>query len=277
MTFNRPVNFEAAMELNAVKTALPTTLNSAQYRALGGDILRRAQFSAGVQNAQFLDQVGGVATDLAAGRTDYATARVMLQQARQGITEESFLDDARLNLILKTQRETAQGYGQFIEGMAEGVIDAFPAAELYRLEEKKDPRNWEQRWTIAAQVAGDTDALRMLQSGRMIALKDSGIWQELGNGAGGYEDTLGNPYPPFAFMSGMDVRDVARSEAIELGLLDPAEKVQPQEIPGFNDALEQPLALRSAALQDAILKQFGDFVDFIGGVLRLKAAPLGAG
>ena len=55
----------------------------------------------------------------------------------------------------------------------------------------------------------------------MVALKTSPIWQALGDGAGGYRDTLGNPYPPFAYGSGLAWADVSRDEAIELGLIDP--------------------------------------------------------
>ena len=52
----------------------------------------------------------------------------------------------------------------------------------------------------------------------MVALKSSPIWQALGDGAGGYRDTLGNPYPPFAYNSGLDWSDVDAEECAELGL-----------------------------------------------------------
>ena len=55
--------------------------------------------------------------------------------------------------------------------------------------------------------------------GRMAALKSSGIWRALGDGEGGFNDTLGNPYPPFAFRSGMWTVELDRGEAEELGLL----------------------------------------------------------
>ena len=54
----------------------------------------------------------------------------------------------------------------------------------------------------------------------MVALKSSPIWQALGDGAGGFRDTLGNPYPPFAFGSSYAWVHVDRLEARELGLLD---------------------------------------------------------
>ena len=79
--------------------------------------------------------------------------------------------------------------------------------------------------------SGDTDAARVLaESDRMVALKASPIWDSLGNGAGGYDDTLGNPYPPFAFNSGMWTDDVSRTDAEELGLITPGQKAQPAEL-----------------------------------------------
>jgi len=45
----------------------------------------------------------------------------------------------------------------------------------------------------------------------MIALKDDDVWDQLGS-SDFFPDGLDNPYPPFAFNSGMDVRDVIRSE-----------------------------------------------------------------
>jgi hypothetical protein len=54
-----------------------------------------------------------------------------------------------------------------------------------------------------------------------VALKSSDIWNQLGNLR---DDSLGNPYPPFAFNSGFDVDGVPLKECIELGLLDEGEK-----------------------------------------------------
>ena len=52
----------------------------------------------------------------------------------------------------------------------------------------------------------------------MVARKDSPVWDKIGDGAGGYRDTLGNPYPPFAFNSGMDWEDVDIDTADGLGI-----------------------------------------------------------
>ena len=56
----------------------------------------------------------------------------------------------------------------------------------------------------------------------MAALKSSGIWQVLGD----FPDGLGNPYPPFAFNSGMWTEEVSRDEAIQLGLIGEGEVAQ---------------------------------------------------
>ena len=58
-----------------------------------------------------------------------------------------------------------------------------------------------------------------------VALKSSPIWAALGNGAGGFSDTLGNPYPPFAYSSGMGWEEVDRETAEALGLVKPNEEL----------------------------------------------------
>ena len=119
--------------------------------------------------------------------------------------------------MIETNVQTAQGYGQAVAANDPDVIDAFPAQELFRLEDRKEPRDWEARWMEAAQAAGDGYAAKALvDGGRMAALKESGIWDQLGSI---WDDSLGNNFPPFAFRSGMWVQDVSYEEADDLGLL----------------------------------------------------------
>lgn len=151
---------------------------------------------------------------------------------------EGIAQSMNLDFKIRIATEVVQGAGRFLMGQTD--VDEYPAWELYRLYARKVPRLWAGdegtddkslmsafagRWYAAAQAAGDTDAARILQdTGRMIALKDSDIWNELGSM---FDDSLGNPYPPFAFNSGMDVDGVPRAECIELGLLDADEKPEP--------------------------------------------------
>lgn len=127
----------------------------------------------------------------------------------------------RIDLVIKTNVQLAHGAGRFVQQNADpDVLDLWPALELVRFEDRAEPRDWKQRWRIAAQVAADPRAAAALGlHGRMAALKSSGIWQALGDGAGGYTDTLGNPYPPFAFNSGMWTEELDREESEALGLL----------------------------------------------------------
>ena len=98
-----------------------------------------------------------------------------------------------------------------------GTCYAFPAWELVRYKESRVLRDWKARWKAAGDATGWEGAIR--DSDVMVALKNSPSWQALGDGVGGYNDTLGSPYPPFAFDSGMAWVGVDRSECIKLGLV----------------------------------------------------------
>lgn len=80
------------------------------------------------------------------------------------------------------------------------------AYELIRVEKRKEPRmDWPERWHAAAVAVGFKGVMK---GPRMIALKNSPIWEALGNGAGGFEDATGRSSPPFAFGSGMGWREL---------------------------------------------------------------------
>ena len=109
-----------------------------------------------------------------------------------------------------------------MNAQTEGVLHQYPAWELTRVSERNMPRaDWPARWAAAGSSCGFEGALQ----GRFIALKDSPIWKALGDGEGGYRDTLLNPYPPFAYGSGMGWVAVDRAECIALGLIDEDEEV----------------------------------------------------
>jgi hypothetical protein len=250
------VPFKEAIANLQKKGLLPLNLNSAQIRQLDAALRRQSVFSADTTITGYLDEIKktvasiiepkqvareGVTQTVTEGFNP-ATARANLRATldRFGYkpgediagTIKDLSSDARINLVVKTNTQLAQGAGHFIQqNLDPDVVDEYPALELTRFEDKDQPRDWEQRWRIAAQVANDPAAAAALElHGRMAALKESDIWQALGDGEGGYTDTLGNPFPPFAFNSGMWTEELSRAEAVELGLLEENEKAGPAKL-----------------------------------------------
>ena len=122
---------------------------------------------------------------------------------------------------LRTWSQMAASAAQ-VNAQTAATCYAFPAWELVRYESRRVPRDWPARWKAAGDSVGWVGASR--DFGEMVALKNSPIWQALGDGAGGYKDTLGNPYPPFAFTSGMFWDGVRRDRCIALGLIGPNDR-----------------------------------------------------
>lgn len=213
-------------DVERIKELLPTTLGSEEYRGkIAADILRRSIVSARMASASYLAKIREVATAMSAGKINQADARAQLLSVLEQMGH-SPLDDGglknpasirRLNLILDTQTQMASSVARLSE-QTESTLNLFPAWQLARLESRAVPRaDWMQRWNAAGEACNWEGALRR----PMIALKSSPIWAELGNGAGGFRDTLGNPYPPFAYSSGLDWVDVDRETCERLGLLNP--------------------------------------------------------
>ena len=214
-----------AEQLEMIKALLPTSLGSEEIRAaISADILRQSVFSARMTNARYLAQVRAVCAQVAGGGMNLADARMRLTRALRDMGHDTVnasgvADPAsrrRLDLIVNTRTEMAANAAR-INSQTPGTCYAFPAWELVRYEGRRVPRDWPARWKAAGNAVGWVGAAQ--DSTEMVALKDSPIWQALGNGAGGYRDTLGNPYPPFAFSSGMDWRGVRRPRCIALGLI----------------------------------------------------------
>ena len=204
------------------KTPLPMPWGSDEIRArYAAQIRERAFFSARTIQMDYVRRLQEVCAEYAAGRINAADARTGLQtildelglSARTGALTD--LGSARrLNLILRTQRQMAASAARLAEQTPD-VLDAWPAWRLTRMGTRAVPRDdWPARW----HAAGERVAWRGAHRTKMVALKSSPIWQALGDGAGGFRDTLGNPYPPFAFGSGLDWVDVSREEALRLGL-----------------------------------------------------------
>jgi hypothetical protein len=147
-----------------------------------------------------------------------------------------------LNLRFKIDVATRvmRGAGHFLTDQTD--VDEYPAWEFHRLYEREVPRgfksakgglievpddDWPARWAEAGEAAGDDDWLDWEgddQGGRGVALKSSGIWAALGSLR---DDTLGNPFAPFAFNSGFGTDEVPYKECVSLGLLADGDRPEP--------------------------------------------------
>jgi hypothetical protein len=155
------------------------------------------------------------------------------------------------------------------------VLSQWPAAELYRAESRKEPRNWIVRWLNACGQVDDAAAARALRKyGRMVARKDSKVWVNLG--------PFQRPYAPFDFNSGMDTKDVTRNDAVTMEVIGAKDKVKPQKRQGLNEGVkaQAPKGL-SDEVKKAVLDDLGEGYEFAKGedgseVLQRKAETQGA-
>ena len=220
-----------------IKDLLPTALGSDELREqVAADILRRSVFSARMESARYLAQVRDVCAAVAEGAVNQADARLALmdQLARMGHspTDGGGISNpasvSRLNLVVKTQRRMAASVAR-LNAQTETSVELFPAWELTRFSGRRAPReDWDRRWNAAGNAVGWEGALQRAgdwPDWKMVALKSSPIWDALGRGEGGFRDTLQNPYPPFAYGSGLSWLDVSRADCVKYGLIDEGEKV----------------------------------------------------
>lgn len=249
-----PVPFEEAFRFAAEREALPTTLGHAELTLLRRELGNRALVLARVADARILSNVQDMVSQLAKGVSpapgEYmnpATFRLRMQEILKAVDykpepgREGSISDlrskARLDLIVNTETELASGRAQQQADSDPDVADAFPCWELYRA---KNPagatRDWSERWKVAASASGDSMAASVFEStGRMIARKDSSLWSELGS-TDNFDDALDTDHPPFAFQSGMAVKNVNRATAMRLGFINRGERilVQPAAPPESN-------------------------------------------
>ena len=213
------------------KKPMPSFMDSEDIRLrVAREIREKAFFSAKNAMVDYLKQLQQLLGAYANGTLDASEVRVRARQkldslgyvaAGGGMTDHA--STRRLNLILKTNTQLAAGMAQRESRNDPLLAKAFPAWELlsggYRSVHRTD---WPIRWA----EAGNAVAWKGARKGRrMVALKTSPIWEALGNGAGGFHDTLGNPYPPFAYGSSYEWSELSRIEAEKLGLIDDKENL----------------------------------------------------
>jgi len=264
------------------RTLFPTDFSSADIRGLSRQLRLRSVFSARMTNAEAVQELADVVDDLLAGKNNIATARLRMMRKLKSLgydPERGFPQDmaaippaergslrdlsseGRIDLMLSTNVRVAANFGRVLAGNSEYARREYPAWELVRLYHREIPRGsaeshsagWQERWHDAGEFCDWEGAAKA----PMIALKDSPIWEALGDGAGGFDDTLGNPFPPFAFNSGMATRAVPRAECIDLGLIEENEIPAPmraQLTPGEQE-VNDVFARLSPDLQAVLRKE----------------------
>lgn len=229
MAYELGAGADAAILGRGVK---PTTLSSANLRdAWPEKIKETALFSARTTSAAYLGDIKKRLLQVASGQITPQDAELRLKEMlrdlgydasrgfkgdlKRGVppaapgSMRDLASSRRIQLILDTNVKQARSLGQLAAGADPDVLLDIPAWELTRMGARRKPRGtWRERWAAAGAAVGWNGAVKR----RMVALKTSPIWQALADGQGGYRDTLGTPYPPFAFGSGMAWRGVGVKE-----------------------------------------------------------------
>lgn len=245
----------------SARQLLPTDMSSAELQTLDASVRLRSVFSARTTNAQYVQAIKSAVEGLLQGEFNEATARAFLQgtldllgydpargfpgddPTRIPPAELGSLRDLsserRVKFMLDTQERITANYGFWRGGQDALARDQFPAYELIRIFNRDEERtDWPERFVRS----GGT-----LVSDRMIAAKDNPVWQMLGN-SGVFPDGLDQPFPPFAFGSGMGWREVPREEAVAFGI------VAADEVPEFVDRdLNESLELDAAQFDPELL------------------------
>ena len=270
------------------KALVGSDIASREWNSIQAGFRDRAFFSSQVAELQFLEAFRTGSAAHAAGAADISKIRMALRDFLQKAGHETpdelkgtikdLYSKARLDVILKTNVATARGFVRYANGMSPGAFAAFPAQKLLRIRQRKQGRAWDARWKAAGDSVGWKGATP--DFGTRTALKDSPIWQALGDGAGGYRDGLGNPFPPFAWGSGVGVVNVSRKETIELGLISDEElrektaEMEKQRdagtLPGMNEGLSVPYNGNTDAY-NALKEKFQDQITHADGKIVWRA------
>jgi hypothetical protein len=260
-------NLQAILDELRKRGVKPSEISPAQMRALQKSIARYSEYIsqdgikkvtdklvAGLKDAMNPQQVGGVT----AGETEGSLRGGLSNLINQYSTAEGLGQAINLDFIIRTATAVMGGAGRYVADTSPQQVALYPGWALSRFAERDTPRgfrkgkggslivvpddDWPARWQEAGESCGDDKWLPWegdAQTGRGVALKDSGIWIALGNLR---DDSLGNPFPPFAFNSGFSCGPVSRAECMDLGLIDSETQVKAPEF-----SLEKLIHLPEAA------------------------------
>jgi hypothetical protein len=174
--------------------------------------------------------------------------------------------ERRLGLVWDMQVAFAEGFAKHKMGLEPAILDAAPAQELVRVEDRVEKRNWRARWVEAEGTLTylnddgtplEEDPESEESTGRMVALKTDPIWVKI--------SAFGLPYPPFDWGSGMGLKTVRRRAAEALGLIGRDEIPAPPEAPArLNEGLEASAAGIGEEGRRRLKDTFGDYAEFEG-------------
>lgn len=279
MIFSSPIPITDALRHQTLKKVLalsPEIGTEEIQKYIAPGIREKAFFSARTPYADYLQEASsliqrliqpdvrrtsdGTMQPTAAGESvSFAQARALLKRKLEQLGYEpdpekrgslqDLSSDPRINLILNTQLAQSRGYGSWRQGQSSATLFVYPAQELYRAINSKVRRSWSSTWNNARGDLGNTTTATEAynDSGPFIATKTDQIWKEISR--------FHEPYPPFDFNSGMRIKNVTRRKAVEAGVLDRDERVQPAVDPMLSVATVH-VDRSTPSLIDAILKVF---------------------
>lgn len=287
MEFTRPLPYQEALRKIGDKSIVGSMLDSQAWGRLPVAIRERAFFSATVESVRFLQRSRDMLTDFMTGATEtvigpdghprtalkVGSRADFVKQASEFAIKEGMgpLDpkdvgtlkdirsQRRLELIFDIQTQQCYSYANWKEGMDPDTLNEFPAQRFIRVNVVIKER------IIHKQNEG------------VVRLKtDLQFWLGMNSPQiGGF----GVPWGPWGFGSGMDVEDVDRDEAEDMGLVKPGEELQPVE-KDLNEHLEASLrGLDPDILQIAkdtlgnLIEVDGDRIHWLGSNPTPKPAP----
>ena len=287
----KPLKFLSAINRLGKKKPVAKRLSSKQWAAMPTQIRERAYFTSNVESMKFLNRSQKMIKDYLSGAREMVTTpdgrrvsalkktsradfvyemQKLAKQTGMGnvlppgedmsrdmITRtKDIASETRLKLIFDTQTQQAQSYGYYKQGQDPAILDAYPAQRFIRAEQRKVPR-----------------PLHKKNRNEVRRKDDMEFWLRMNDQSSG---GFGVPFGPWGFNSGMDVEDVRRDKAIQMGLIAKNEQVLPPD-DTFNKGLKA-----AADVEPEFLKKFldkmgkdaytnGEFVEIIEKISNVPA------
>tara|TARA_R110002051_G_scaffold96409_1_gene166443 strand:+ start:3450 stop:4406 length:957 start_codon:yes stop_codon:yes gene_type:complete len=286
----KPLKFQDAIKRLGKKKPVARKLSSKQWAAMPTQIRERAYFTANVESMKFLNRSKKMIKDYLSGAREMVTTpdgrrvsalkktgradfvyemQKLAKQTGMGnvlppgedmsrdmITRtKDIASETRLNLIFDTQTQQAQSYGYYKQGQDPAILDAYPAQRFIRAEQRKDPR-----------------PLHKSNRNEVRRKDDMEFWLRMNaQSIGGFAV----PFGPWGFNSGMDVEDVRRDKAIQMGLIEKNEQVLPPD-DTFNKGLKAAADVEPEFLNKFLDKMGRDAYtngEFVEIIEKISNAP----